>query len=122
MSRFAVGLFALASLGAVACGPSYDHTDFTMRTSPPVPVSITNDHFTVTEGIAVGFIAQPMSGTKPMDGDYAIETSDASILGVSKGNADHSFVVWGVSPGTTVVRVRLDGNDEAQIPATVDPQ
>ncbi len=113
---------AILALGAVACGPSYDQTDFNFRTSPPVPVSITNDRFTVTEGIAVGFIALPMSGSKEMEGEFRLETSDSTILGVSRGTADRSFVVWGVAPGTTTVRVRLDGEVEAQIPATVTAQ
>jgi hypothetical protein len=113
---------ALLALSAVACGPSYDETDFQMRTAPPAPASIQNDHFTVTEGIAVGFIATPMSGKDPMDGDFRLETGDSTILGVARGNADHSFVVWGVAPGTTTVRVRLDGKVEAQIPATVVAQ
>lgn len=115
-------LLAGVGLGAVACGPSYDQTDFNFRTAPPVPVSINNDHISVTEGIAVGFIAQPMSGSEGMEGDFSLETSDSTILGVSRGNADHSFVVWGVAPGSATVRVRLDGSVEAQIPATVTAQ
>ena len=112
---------ALLGLAAVGCHP-YDQTDFNFRTAPPVPVSITNDHISITEGVAVGFIATPMSGSKEMDGDFRLETSDSTILGVSRGTADHSFVVWGVAPGSTMVRVRLDGEVEAQIPATVAAQ
>jgi hypothetical protein len=109
---------ALLALGAFGCS-SYDQTDFNFRTAPPVPVSITNDHFTVTEGISVGFIAIPMDGAEEMEGDFRLETSDSTILGIARGTAERSFVVWGVSPGMTTVRVRLDGKVEAQIPATV---
>lgn len=112
---------ALVAVGAFGCS-SYDQTDFNMRTSPPVPASITNDHFTITEGISVGFIATPMDGADEMKGDFRLETGDSTILGIGRGTAERSFVVWGVSPGTTTVRVRLDGKVEAQIPATVVAQ
>lgn len=109
---------ALLALGAFGCS-SYDQTDFNFRTSPPVPVSITNDHITITEGISIGFIAIPMDGAEEMEGDFRLETGDATILGIGRGTAERSFVAWGVAPGTTTVRVRLDGRVEAQIPATV---
>ena len=121
ISPLRTAALALVVLGAFGCS-SYDQTDFNMRTTPPVPASITNDHFTITEGMSVGFIATPMDGAEEMEGDFRLETADSTILGIARGTVEHSFVVWGVAPGTTTVRVRLDGKVEAQIPATVVAQ
>jgi hypothetical protein len=121
--RFVAPFLALAALavGAVGCHP-FDRVDFDAVTTPPVAASVTFDEVTIPKGIAIAVEARPMSGDDELDAELELRSADTSILGVDPGVDDKTFVLYGVSVGSTVVEVYYDGELEDEIPAQVPLQ
>lgn len=119
---------AIAVAGLTGCG-GFDRLDFSFESAPPDNATVTYGDIHIHDGIAVGVIARPMDGNDEMDEDTVVEleSKNPGILGVSRAverdeDDPPKFVLFGVSPGTTSVTVRIDGNVEGEIPATVEAQ
>jgi len=128
----------IALLGApmmAGCG-GFDELDFRYNSVPPDNADINYQNVFVHEGIAVGVTALPLCGGETMDSDTRVELSSSNpgVLGVAfvqkptdpddvDGNDGHwDFVLYGVSTGSTSIRVRIDGESEGEIPVTVAAQ
>jgi hypothetical protein len=125
----ALGLVAAMSLAALTGCSGFDRIDFTFESAPPDNATVTYTDIRIHAGIAVGVLARPMDGNDEMDEDtdVVLESRNPSVLGVSRAVQEDEddppkFVLFGVSPGSTVVTVRIDGNVEGEIPANVDAQ
>jgi hypothetical protein len=119
----------------VGCG-GFTELDFTFRSAPADNDAIvTFQQITLHEGMAVGVIARPLDHGDEMDPDteVVLEPNNPGVLGISPGeltSAEDSrddpegwiFVIYGAGVGKTDVAVRIDGDLEAHIPATVLPQ
>jgi hypothetical protein len=102
---------------------------------PDNRVSISFDQISIPEAIAVGVIARPLDDGDEMDEktEVVLESKNLAVLGVGpgqpndfeinqEGTENWTFVIFGVSAGSTEVAVRIDGTLEARIPATVIAQ
>ncbi len=115
---FALGLSAAVLSG---CGPDFERLDFQNRTTPPVAVTVDYTNVTIPVGIAVGVIATPYAGGDPMDEDTLVEleSDDTGVIGADRAIEHGSFVLYGVGAGTANINVRVDGDIQGSIPATV---
>lgn len=121
--RIVAPIVALAALavGAVGCHP-FDRVDFDALTTPPVAASVTFEKVTIPKGIAIAVEAHPMSGDEELDAKLELRSRDTRVLGVDAGVDDGTFVLYGVSVGSTVIDVYYDGELEDEIPAEVPLQ
>jgi hypothetical protein len=127
---------AVAGLATtLGCG-GFDELEFTYNSVPPDNATVSFDGIFIHEAVAVGVTARPLDGGEVMADDTRVElvSQNPGVLGVAfvarprdpadtdgtEGSWD--FVIWGVQPGQTVVTVRIDGENEAEIPATVERQ
>lgn len=112
----------LAAVGATGCGPDFGSLKFTKRTTPPVETVVDFDGISIRVGVAAGVITEPLDDDGDvMDDDTTVDLQsvDPRIVGVDPVIEAGSFVIYGVSPGTTSIGVDIDGNHEADIPVTV---
>ncbi len=115
--------FALVSVAAMGCAPSFDHLDFTKQTAPPLAVTLTSTEIEVPAGVAVAFTPIAMAGQDKLDKSVVVLTStDPSILGVAPQSTAGGFLIFGVSHGTAGVNVLVDGEQKTVIHAVVSPQ
>jgi len=133
-------LLPLATLGlafgGIGCG-GIDTVDFEFRSAPPDNAIVTFEQIRLHEGVAVGVRAIAICGDEPVDEETRIEliSRNPGVLGIgpapaSPGDPEYddddagnwNFVLFGASPGTTAVTVMIDGDPEADIPVSVDPQ
>ncbi len=112
----------LLALGAAGCAPSFDHLDFQMSTTPPLPVTLNNSQIEVPEGIAVAFVPVPMAGTDKLDKTVVLTSTDPGILDVAPEASGKGFVLFGVARGNAGVQVVVDGEKQEIIPAVVSLQ
>lgn len=128
------------ALGAAALGcGGVDGLDVTFESAPPDDVVVSFDRIELHVGIAVGVTVAPREDGEPMDAATPVElvSRDPSVLEVAPGVPDppdpeaekddepppnRHFVLVGVAHGSTHVLLRVDGDDEKEIPATVEPQ
>jgi hypothetical protein len=114
------GAAALALLSG--CGPDYAYLEIGQLTNPPVSVSLTNQGFSVPVGIAVGITIEAIDDQgEPMDEDVPVEllSMNASVLGLSPGLDEGTYIVFGTGPGTTEISVSVDDERVDHIPVTV---
>lgn len=116
--------FGLALIAtAPACQPSFGYLEVTVRSSPPLPVSVRDHRFELPVGVAVLIAVEPMSDNI---NDYVetdrldLSPSDAAILDIEPGPESRTFVLIGVNPGETCVDVYINGRAEQCIPAVVN--
>jgi hypothetical protein len=112
----------LAAVGTTGCGPDFGSVNFTNRTTPPVETVVDFEGISIRVGIAAGVITTPLDENgKAMDEDTIVDLQslDPRIVGVDPVIEAGSFVIYGVSPGTTSIGVDIDGTHEADIPVTV---
>ena len=127
-------LAVIALAGVTGCS-GFDRLDFTFKSAPPDSAQVTFQQIRIHEGIALGVTARPMDGSEQLDEDMVVEleSKNPAVIGVAPGlpdfdpeeeedRANWSFVIFGASAGTAVIEVRIDGDVEAQIPATVEAQ
>jgi hypothetical protein len=125
--------FVVAVAGSLGCD-SFSHIEFRQRTSPPLETSLAFEGITIHAGTTVAAVAVPMDDDEQKEDETIVELEaiNSGVLGVSRTaeGADEdapphtrwTFVLWGVAPGTTSVIVRIDEEEEAEIPATVVEQ
>lgn len=133
LSWLAAALLGGASIG---CG-GIDTVDFEFRSAPPDNAIVTFEQIRIHEGVAVGVRAIPICGDEPVDEETRIEmiSRNPGVFGIGPGvpqetdpeydDPDYgnwNFVLFGASPGTTAVTIIIDGEPEADIPVSVDPQ
>ena len=109
-------------LALPACQPRFGYLEITVKSSPPVPVSVRDQAFEIPVGIAVLIHAEPVSDNMNdyvATDDVDLITQKSAILDVEPGPDDRTFVLVGVSPGDTCVDVFINGSREECIPATV---
>jgi hypothetical protein len=118
--RIAVALAAGLAFAAAGCDP-FTRLDFTLQTELPSGDRLDYGQMRIDEGRAVGFIATPMQGSDKMadDTDVRLETRNADVAGIGPSLENHTFVVFGVSKGSTSLRVIIDDNFEDEIPVDV---
>jgi hypothetical protein len=124
LSRLALA-GALAGLSALTTGCAEDlEVDLNARTTAPLPVALSSRSVAVPAGVAVGVNAIPLSNGDEMDEETTVEliSENIQVLGVDRTIEDRSFVFYGVGPGTTDVRVYIDGSFAGTIAATVQLQ
>ena len=129
-------IIAALAMGIGGCGKTFEELDFTFRSVPPVPVTVSYEEIRIPEGIGVGVIARPFTDDgQEMDEDteVGLESKNPGILMVGpsqpnefeatdKTKQNWTFVIYGAQAGTTEVTVRVKGNVVTRIPAIVDPQ
>ncbi|MBI5538175.1 MAG: hypothetical protein HY898_35965 [Deltaproteobacteria bacterium] len=116
-------LIALLSASCAVVGlgcAQFERVDFEYRTEPPLETRLTWDDGTIPEGIALAVIARPV----PDDSETTVELSstDPKVLGVSPGPDKRIWVIYGVSPGTAAVSVKVDYSWKRNILVTVAEQ
>ena len=124
-SRPLLCALAVAAAALAGCGPSFDHLEFTNRTTPPDSTSVSENEIRIQVGIAIGVIATPYDGNEAMDDEdttLELESDNPGVIGVDPALEHGSFVIYGVGAGTANVRIIVDGSDEGRIPATVTLQ
>lgn len=128
-------MIAAAGALAIMSGCSgFERIDFVYDTSLPVDVLLNDEQIRIPEGVAVITQALPTAsdGVMARSTEVQLTSKDPGVLGIALAlpedfkdtdeNAQWSFVLFGVKPGTTMVTVRIDGAMEGEIPAFVDPQ
>ncbi len=105
------GLVALSAL-LTACGPSYAGTQFNIRSTAPVPVSLEPGRITLPVGIAVTARVEPKSTNNHEYDEYyqlRLTSQDASVADVKRGPLEREFVFIGIDEGSTCVEVVMNG-------------
>ena len=132
MNRTGVFLLSLAAVALGGCS-GFDRLDFHDKSAPPDNAVVQYEGIRIHEGIAVGVVGRPMDGNDVMSDDTKVEleSRDPNVLGVGPGvpddpndssKANWNFVFYGVSAGSTSVLVRVNGENQSEIPATVETQ
>jgi hypothetical protein len=113
-------LFSLLSFG---CAKEYKNIDFEKVTTPPYQdqVDITSDIIQLPEGVAVAVKTKLKSKKRAYDKDDKLElqSEDEAVFRVAKTLEARQFVMWGVSPGTTCMTVKVKGKEQACIDVQV---
>lgn len=120
------GIAALA-LGPSACATGLDDVEFETVTSPQPGVVLAFEGIEVPVGLAVAAAVEPLDESgEPLEeeAEVLLYSANPDVLGVEPGDIDDPrvFVFYGSKPGSTSVKVEIDGVVEGEIPATVVPQ
>ncbi len=119
MSR-ALMVAAIAPLLCFAQGCGFD-LEFKPASQPPITTVVSPTSIKITEGIAMSVTV--LDGTEPIDLNTQVTFSPASpILAFKPTSRPEKFVIFGISPGKTTVKVLVDGDEDSSIPAEVLPQ
>lgn len=116
------GLLLLAAVGLTACGPKYQETDFTIRSTAPVPIVATPDLIELPAGIAVDVSVEPLSTNSYEYDDYytvRLKSRDRGVFDVADGPTEREFVFLGIHAGTTCVEIIIEGELQECIDVTV---
>lgn len=116
----ALWLSALAIATLTGC-TSIDRVQLDPETVPPAAVEISDARITIPKGIAIAVQAKALSGGDEIDDPIELIPRDPSIFGVGVGTDEKTFVLYGVSAGTTTLKVHVDDFDE-EIPVEVPLQ
>jgi hypothetical protein len=105
-----------------ACHAMYGHLEVELYSSPPVAVRVTGTDIELPVGVAVAIDVAPISGN---DYEYfkedqvELDSEDRKILRVDPTENPRRFVLTGVGVGDTCVTVKVLGEQEECIPATI---
>lgn len=116
------GLLAGGALFCAACEPEVGRIDMSARTTPPGAVALSEEGFEIQVGLAVGFLATVLDeGGAAMPAETTIDmtSSDSAIAGIDPSLEKDTFVLYGVTPGTTELGVMVDGVYHEAIPVVV---
>lgn len=112
----------------------FERIDFQYSHDLPLDIRISYEEIRLPSGVAVTAVARPIADGSLMSRETVVELASENPgvlgvafalpnrLGVSTENADWTFVLYAASAGSTTVTVRVDGDVEGEIPATVLPQ
>jgi len=110
----------LAALTAASAGCGFD-LGFRDKTLPPLEATVTENGISIFEGIAIGVTV--LDGGDPIrDSDHIEFRPQDPILGFEATTEATDFVVFGISPGKTTVRVFVNGDEYDAIAAEVRAQ
>jgi hypothetical protein len=114
----AIGLLGL--LTTLSCD-SYDGFELRVETTPPTDVTIDAGSVILPQGTAVGVLVLAPGAEDPETGEVyvAVRSSDPSVINVWPTVEQNTFVIYGVSEGTAVLTVLIEGEDDESIPAKV---
>jgi len=119
-----LGLAAALALsaGAVACGPSYDHTELTGTVTGSLQgAEINFQHVTVPEGTLLKVhLVSLDSSNKPMDNQ--LSTDDPSVMQTVQVQSDRDYAFLGLKVGQTKVTIKANENTVLILDAIVTPQ
>jgi hypothetical protein len=122
-------LAVLAIPALLGCSPpAYDHMELEPAGAGSAAGQLSPLSITLTEGAVMEVTAVPMSSSGPLGGGFTFDltSSDTTVLGVEPALGEPSgpadFVFFGVGPGDAEIRVTINGEPEASIPATVTAQ
>ena len=114
----AVGL--LGVLATVSCN-SYEGFELRAETTPPTEVTIDANSVILPQGTAVGVLVLAPGAEDPETGEVyvSVRSSDPSVINVWPTVEQNTFVIYGLSEGTAVLTILIDGQDDESIPAKV---
>jgi hypothetical protein len=119
---------ALIVIAVVAgcSSPAYDHLQLEQfSTTPPGLLAYANP-IQISVGAALDISATPIDTTgKPMDEDTVVllRSADPSIFDVAPVvDEKREFVIWGLAPGKTDLRISIKSDWVDPIPASVVAQ
>ena len=108
----------------MGCQPEFESVTFDPLSTPPVPTVVRSYEIEVPVGIAVAVEARPRSSNATdydSSDSFALISEDKSVLEVKPTPRRDEWVFVGVAAGSTCVQVRINGDTEDCIPATVTP-
>jgi hypothetical protein len=116
---------ACAAFGAVtlACD-SYEGVTLEATTTAPLAASVDETAVNMPAGVAIA-VRVVAQGTSDPENDQPVidlSTGNADVLGVAPTLEEGVFVLYGVAPGSTSIKVRVEGHDDETVPVTVTPQ
>ncbi len=120
-----VVLLACAAFLLGGCGPEFENIEITQLTTPPITTTIDSYQVDMTSGVGVIVFVDPVSGnSEPYESDdnVTLESEDLGVMRVYQGEKFREFGVVGCTPGTTNLRVLINGHHEKTIPVTVRAQ
>lgn len=119
MSKALLPSFAAALL-LLSCD-TYDGFEMTAETSPPAAVTVDASSVIVPQGIAVAVSIRAPGAEDPETGEVYINlsSSDPSVINAWPTVERNVFVVYGVAPGTALLTVDVEGQDNETVPAKV---
>jgi len=111
-------------IAAVTACDSYEGVSLEPTTSTPLSSSVNETAIMLPAGVAVGVrvIAQ---GTSDPENDQPVidlTTGNGDVMGVSPTLEEGVFVLYGVSAGSTSIKVRVEGHGDENVPVTVTAQ
>jgi len=119
------GLMALALATAGACTPSYEAIEVDW-VSGPVAADVSSQAFSVPEGLVVVFSvdAKSRAGRRNYDATDRIElvSQEPAVARLEQGIATGTWMIMGVTPGSTTIEVWINGAREDEIPVDVTVQ
>ncbi len=110
----------LVSVMGMSCS-SYKGFELVATTAPPTDVSVSETSIILPQGIAVGALLLASGAEDKETGEVlvSIRSSNPSVINISPTVEQNVFVLYGVSPGTAVLTVDVEGQHNETIPATV---
>jgi hypothetical protein len=112
-------LFATGSLLLAGCAPD-QWVELEPITELPSQTVLQSDRIQILEGRAVGVEAIAIENNKRLD-DVALDlvVDVDGIIGVDRGLAANTFVIFGIAPGSTSVDIYFDDELVGDMPAVV---
>ncbi|MCL2822915.1 MAG: hypothetical protein FWD57_02895 [Polyangiaceae bacterium] len=122
MTRAIVFGCVLIAATPLGCN-SYNGFKLEPYTEPPGDVVVTSTMVEIPQGIAVAVRAITSGGEDPDTGElYVVLRSETpQVLQVWPTTSENSFVICGVSEGTGIIKVYVDGQSDDTISAVVGP-
>ena len=118
-------LLTCAAMGAVALAcDSYEGVTLAAITTTPLAASVSATAITLPAGVAVA-VRVVAQGTSDPENDQPvidITTGNPMVIGVDPTLEEGVFVLYGVEPGSTSIKVRVEGHGDETIPVTVTAQ
>ena len=116
-----LALFLLLSAVFTGCA-EYDHVVFSDIHGATDRAALANEGITLVQGYAVAATSKAIDSNNDEMDDLTLHSDDSAPIGVAPGPDSGTYVFYGRTVGTGIIRVRVEGDQVATIPITVVPQ
>lgn len=117
-----LGLLILG-LFVASCHPEFDYLDIDIVSGTPFPVINDKNEIRMPSGTTIIVEVEPVSRKrKDFSSSTEVElvSEDEAVFKVREGMQDREFSFTAITPGVTVMKVYIDGDEKDSISITVD--